>query len=367
MPAERPPAVTGIAARANNFDALRLFAALAVIFSHAFLIAEGSEASEPFVWLTGNQTILGLLGVFVFFTISGYLVTESWCREPVVWRFAAKRAARIYPGLLVNMLVCALVLGAVVSSLPVADYLRSSGVTAFAGKVISLNPGPLHLPEVAFSGTSVQRLVNGSLWTLRYEAMMYGMVLLLGLTRLLRLSTSLILVVAGVIAVYFETLLTPFGDIGEWAWLVGFFATGMVLYFLRDVPGVFDKRLATLAAAALVATTWAGGLIMLFPLTGSYLAIWFARRHDHWLDFGRHAGDLSYGLYIYGWPAAQLVMWLSGGQAPWYAIFFGSLALAGPAAWLSWHLVEKPALQLVRRRAGAVRGSERLAVGPVAP
>src|SRR5436305_9606461 len=89
--------------RRNNFDALRLLAALSVVFSHAFLIAEGSEANEPFVRLTGNQCILGLVGVFVFFIISGYLVTESWCRSPAPGRFAMRRFLRIYPGLAVTI------------------------------------------------------------------------------------------------------------------------------------------------------------------------------------------------------------------------------------------------------------------------
>src|ERR1700738_3258398 len=96
--------------RANNFDALRLIAALSVVFSHSFLIAEGSEAREPFAWITGNQCILGLVGVFVFFVISGYLVTESWCRSPAPARFALRRLSRIYPGLVVSALVCAFVL-----------------------------------------------------------------------------------------------------------------------------------------------------------------------------------------------------------------------------------------------------------------
>ena len=45
--------------RRNNFDALRLIAALSVVFSHSFLIAEGSEANEWFVRLNGNQAVLG--------------------------------------------------------------------------------------------------------------------------------------------------------------------------------------------------------------------------------------------------------------------------------------------------------------------
>src|ERR1051325_986429 len=104
--------------RRNNFDALRLLACVSVVFSHSFLIAEGSEAGEPFVWLTGNQCILGLVGVFVFFIISGYLVPASFCRNPRPGRFAQRRFLRIYPGLVVNALVCACLPGPLVSSLP---------------------------------------------------------------------------------------------------------------------------------------------------------------------------------------------------------------------------------------------------------
>jgi peptidoglycan/LPS O-acetylase OafA/YrhL len=50
--------------RLNNFDNLRFLAAASVVFSHAFLIADGHELNEPFVRSTGH--ILGIHGVFVF-------------------------------------------------------------------------------------------------------------------------------------------------------------------------------------------------------------------------------------------------------------------------------------------------------------
>jgi peptidoglycan/LPS O-acetylase OafA/YrhL len=335
--------------RANNFDFTRLLAAVAVVFSHSFLIAEGSEASEPFVRLTGNQCVLGLVGVFVFFVISGYLVTASWCRRPAVADFAARRALRIFPALVVNLLVCALLLGPLVTRLPLGSYLAAPGLPVFCRKVLTLNPGPLHLPGVLFAGNPVGLAVNGSLWTLRYEVMMYAMVVLLGLAGLLRLPVALALTALGIAAVACEDALTPWGDIGEWAWLLGFFASGMALYFLRERTA-FRGRYALAAVAALAVFVWLGRFIMLFPLVGAYLVIWFARRHDRWLDYSRYAGDLSYGLYIYGWPAEQLVMWLSGGYARWWQVFLGSLAIALPAAWLSWHTVEKWALHRSRRR-----------------
>jgi peptidoglycan/LPS O-acetylase OafA/YrhL len=330
--------------RRNNFDALRLIAALSVVFSHSFLVAEGSEANEPFVRLTGNQCILGLVGVFVFFIISGYLVTESWCRSPMPGRFALRRALRIYPGLIVNVVLCAFVMGPLISSLPLPAYFSGPELGHFLVKTLTLETGPLALPGVLFANNSVGLHVNGSLWTLHYEVMMYLMVVMLGVARLLRLSTCLVLTALGIAAVYFEKSLGPLGDIGEWAWFLGFFGAGMALHFLRDRL-VFDWRGALVALLALAIFTRIGHFIMLFPLAGAYLAIWFARRYDPWLDYARYCGDLSYGLYIYGWPAEQLVMYLSGGRAVWWQVFFGSLALALPMAWLSWHGIEKWALR----------------------
>src|SRR5437868_10163266 len=336
--------------RANNFDALRLIAALSVVFSHSFLIADGTEANEPFIWLTGNQCILGLVGVFVFFVISGYLVTESWCRRPLPGRFLLRRTARIYPGLVVSIAICAFVIGPLVTSLPLAAYFHGPELRDFLAKTLTLNPGPLSLPDVLFADNPVGLHINGSLWTLRYEAMMYLMIIILGALRLLRLSTCIALTALGILAVHFEKALTPFGDLGEWAWFLGFFGAGMVLHFLRDRL-VFGWRGALVAFLALTVFVRLGHFIMLFPLAGAYLAIWFARRYDPWLDYSRYSGDLSYGLYIYGWPAEELVMWLSGGRAVWWQVFFGSLALALTMAWLSWHGIEKWALRLGRRAA----------------
>jgi peptidoglycan/LPS O-acetylase OafA/YrhL len=64
-------------ARYPNFDVIRLVAASSVIFSHAFLISEGTDENEPLVRLLGDHNITGIYGVFVFFTISGLLVTKT--------------------------------------------------------------------------------------------------------------------------------------------------------------------------------------------------------------------------------------------------------------------------------------------------
>src|ERR1700676_837371 len=96
--------------RDNNFDLLRLVAAVSVIFSHAFLLAENSQDHDPLMMLTGGQTVLGVAGVFVFFAISGYLVSQSFDTTGSPLVFLAKRALRVFPGLLLCLAVCVFVI-----------------------------------------------------------------------------------------------------------------------------------------------------------------------------------------------------------------------------------------------------------------
>jgi len=126
-------------ARRNNFDALRLVAAASVVFSHSFLIADGTQDHEPLIWLTGNQSILGLVGVFVFFAISGFLVTQSFEETGDAWRFLAKRALRIFPGLFVATSLSAFVLAPLAVSM--AKAYASDAYRKVAGAGIQLHGG----------------------------------------------------------------------------------------------------------------------------------------------------------------------------------------------------------------------------------
>src|ERR1700687_5646076 len=134
--------------RRNNFDLLRLVAAGSVIFSHGLLLSENSQDHDPLMILTGGQTVLGVVGVFVFFTISGYLITQSFdtTGSPVV--FLAKRALRIFPGLILCLLVCVFVIGPLVTGLPVAEYLTRREPYLFLLHNAALDVGYNRLPGV---------------------------------------------------------------------------------------------------------------------------------------------------------------------------------------------------------------------------
>src|SRR6516164_3408821 len=124
--------------RRNNFDALRLVAAVSVVFSHSFLIAEGTQDREWLIRLTGNQSILGLVGVFVFFAISGYLITQSLFSSPPPPIFALLRVLRIWPALLLSSLVIGLVLGPLFTTLTLRDYVASPELLAYFRRTLTL-------------------------------------------------------------------------------------------------------------------------------------------------------------------------------------------------------------------------------------
>ena len=65
--------------RENNFDAIRLVAALLVLVSHSFYLT--GRSFEPWQQITQFDT-LGGLAVGIFFIISGFLVTASYQSDP---------------------------------------------------------------------------------------------------------------------------------------------------------------------------------------------------------------------------------------------------------------------------------------------
>jgi peptidoglycan/LPS O-acetylase OafA/YrhL len=333
-------------ARDNNFDVLRLVAAGMVIFTHSFFIAEGNEAHEPLVWLSRNQAQLGQIGVFIFFIISGYLVTHSYEKTGEPLRFLAKRALRIFPGLVAALLVTAFVIGPIVTTLPLAEYLGRDQVYAYVVGNTLLNTTTHELPGVLLVDNPVGLEVNGSLWTLRYEFMMYLMVMVLGALRLLDLRLLLALLALGLACHQVDAL----GALDTFGWLLPFFAMGMVLAKVKD-QRIFDDRLALVALLGLALTIAFGRFIALFALFGGYLTLFVA--FDRRLPVLRAArlGDLSYGIYVYGWPVTAMVMYASGGTARWWQLFLLALPLAALVAFLSWHLVEAPALRLKPGRA----------------
>ena len=66
-----------VGSRQNNFNALRLIAAVMVLVSHCFAL---TNRPEPLASISNES--FGELGVSIFFAISGFLIARSWSGDP---------------------------------------------------------------------------------------------------------------------------------------------------------------------------------------------------------------------------------------------------------------------------------------------
>lgn len=313
--------------RKNNFDLLRLLFATGVVFSHSF---SSLGVEEPIVW---NRS-LGNLCVHGFFVISGYLISNSFIRMPAVVPFLVNRTLRIVPALIIALLL--------------TDWLAS--VSQFFSK----NPIPY--------------ISNGPIWTLTWEAVCYGLVVIFGVAGVLTRATM----PAVLVTIWISYLLktgesTPAYDVI--APMVLMFVMGAFIrvcqerinfskiifpFFLMFVVS-FSADTASPVLNAIsqhIPFLWAPAIgqwdimrilyLASFPFIVMYLSLnapvpWHGKT------------DVSYGVYIFAWPISQTIIYFSIKQGlsfnP-YTLFLAVMAITLPVSWLSWTLVEKPAMRL---------------------
>jgi len=334
--------------RRNNFDFLRIVAALMVLYGHSYVLS-GREAFEPLVRYTGLGGF-GELGVSIFFVISGFLVTASFDRLPNAPAYFASRLLRILPGLAVAVCLTAFVLGPLVTTLEPAAYFAQAQTWLYPLRNILLYPVTYELPGV-FADTPYPVAVNGSLWTLRLEFTCYLLIPFLAWRgRFNRGAFTGLAILGGLTYLALWALgpdRTPM--IAMLAVRNGFlFVAGAALYWWRDAAWVRSRAAVAAVGAAFVLvlpvqTLASAAVPILLPL----LVIGFALRPAPGLSSWSRFGDYSYGIYIYAFPVQQTLMQLLGPErlGPW--AFAGlTLACVAPLAAASWLLVERPALSL---------------------
>lgn len=327
----------------NNLGFLRLVFALLVITTHSFEIIDGDRSRDPVSYLFGEHIAVGDIAVDGFFLISGFLITQSFLNSPSFLNYLWKRILRIYPGFLVAFFVCALIAPFVGGVLQPTTLIKD----AFA----------LKQPEVAgvFPNTNVPML-DQPMWTIAYEFRCYLLVPILGVLALLRRSWP-----APVMAALLMLLpIINFTGTPHWIEsLIGgpenairftmFFAVGMSFYLLRDNFNYRSR--AALSAVILIAVLFLSSAATdsALALFGGYILFWFAFavKSETLSRVGRNV-DLSYGIYLYGWPTQKLLLWFLPALAVWKLDTL-AICVVVPIAAASWYAVERPALSLKMR------------------
>lgn len=331
-----------------GFDSLRLLAALGVIFSHAYVIGGGGHALPAEVAYR-----MGEYGVYTFFIISGFLLARSLSAnsDPIV--YAVNRILRLLPAFVFYSLVMGLLIGPAFSTWAPTDYFRSEQLYAFFRWGLDSLTSP-DLPGVFIRDDPQSGIVNGSLWSLHYEALSY--LFLIALWMLFR-GPSLVACVMMAVSIF--TVVSPSARhlLPSIAHTLPFFAGGVLLNVVYLRVGMHGWAAVVCAIAILV-----GGLLGVAPLVfsvfGAYLVIYFGRLPNFLTRPIARIGDLSYGLYLFGWPVEQAIRQVSPGAGP-MAIFCIAVPVTAVFAFLSCRLVEQPAMRLRRPAATFIRNGLR--------
>ncbi len=341
--------------RDNNMDLVRLACALAVVAGHVYTMNVADTAD-----LRGMPRLLDRVmnvGLDIFFVLSGFLITASMIRVRDARRFVLLRLSRILPALVPAALFCIVIVGPLATTVPLRDYFASSDLWRYLASAAIANPDAT-LPGV-FENAALPGSVNEPTWTLRYEMLMYALVLAAGLAGLLNRAaymTGAVLFagfyVANAAWLHLEAEVEAVRHLLRF---VLAFGIGSGFWLFRDrIP----LRGCILAALALVAWAMGGTALGAASLTlaAAYGALYVAFLPTHGLA-NRMGGDFSYGLYIYHWPVASLLTVLLA-DASANVVFAITLPTAMLLAFASWHLVEAPCLAMARGKRIAARARQ---------
>jgi peptidoglycan/LPS O-acetylase OafA/YrhL len=331
----------------DNFTILRLVLALAVVVSHAASVGTGRHTDEPLHALTGYT--LGEHGVNGFFAVSGFLVAMSWERRGGAMPFASARLLRVFPGLIVAVLLTALVIGGAMTSRPLGAYLASGETWKMIWQTLTTFKSATTLPGV-FEGNPLRWPIS-TVWTLRYELFCYAGLLAYGVLGGFRRRE--IMLIGAAAAAMALIVLGLRGDIPKGQEtalrLPLIFFCGSLAWLYRERiplnPGIVAAFIFALPLAALV---FAPAYKPLLFVGSAYLFLFIAMAPGLSHPRLEPPGDISYGVYLYGWPVQQMLQALFPAVSGW-AMLPLALALTCGLATASWLLVEKPALRFKAR------------------
>lgn len=339
-----------MAVRKNNFILIRLLAAFLVMAGHMYVLV-----GHPVPVFCFSQ--LQSLGIKIFFCIGGYLITESWKRDPCYHSYLIKRILRIFPALIVCVLVTAYVIGPMLTTLPFQEYVGHPQTFQYLKNAVLYVS--FSLPGV-FEGNPYPYVVNGSLWSLPVEFFMYLMIPWIYETGKYRkgyVHVGETVLICGISI--WKHFFYP-----AWDYVIYHISLSQALevipyYFLgslaatKDCTRLWNIQIAAvtvLIAQCLTVSEWVG-------YVSSFLLIPYAVFSLAFCDMPVSEGkvfqkcEISYGLYLYAFCIQQgVISLLWGSRITDINVVLGiSLAVTAGVAWMSAKLVEKPARQLQRQ------------------
>lgn len=328
----------------NNMGVVRYVLALSVVIAHVNVLA-GTSVYWP---ISSYDAVGG------FFALSGFLIYGSYLRRPDLKSYLLSRCRRLLPAYWTTVVLFALIFSFFSTS---GDYF----LNARFWKYMAANLSFMNFAEPSLPGVlegAVSPAVNGSLWTMKVEWMLYLSVPIAAVVlRKCRRPVFTIAVIYVLSVAYRLIFSYLYGKTGNVAYQIlsrqvfgqlMFFYTGVLIYYYFDT--FMRYKYVVFGVSAVVVAV--GGTFPLFsvvvgPFAVSMLVLWFSMVGKWGTWEGRH-DNVSYNIYLVHFPIIQIFVLLGlPGQLGdgWFmaAVIAASFALS----WVMNRVVERP---FIRRR-----------------
>lgn len=321
--------------RSNNLNLVKFIAALFVIISHAYPLCKGAEYNDILSDLSRNSIAFGSLAVAIFFMSSGFFVTKSLLKSKDSKKYLHNRFIRIFPPLWFTLLVCILVCGLFFSTYNLGKYFLSIDFLKYCLNFILI---PIHNLPGVFMNNIYPGVVNGPLWTLPIEFVCY-LVLLLAYKLNLVNKKSYKYVALLVIVAFVGINLIPLSIKGYIQPCFLFF-WGSIYWIYRDKITMKNTYfLISLVAFVLLIVLGYGQVasFLFVPYLTLYIAFCLPQCNNRLASLG----NLSYDIYLCGWPIQQMIISLFGGSMLVGMNILISIPLSILVGYITYSLVEK--------------------------
>jgi len=281
----------------NNFTLLRLMLALLVVLGHFKSLNGEFSAGWPFGYAAS--------AVCCFFVVSGYLISDSFDRDPHLGRFYIRRIFRVYPLYIAVVVAQTLTLGFLA---PGGFTHNISSITAyFFANAIFAN-FLVHDIGSGVLNDLVDPSLNASLWTLKIEFAFYLILPLIWIG--VKRYGPVVLIGLFILSAFYYWGLLQQGNYQFAKQLPGqlqFFILGVAAYRYRDriVIGPVLGMILTIVTAAMVTVlqrSFPATPVIIYPAVVAVFVVMAALKAPHF----KMRTDISYGVYLVHAPIIQL-------------------------------------------------------------
>jgi peptidoglycan/LPS O-acetylase OafA/YrhL len=334
----------------NNFDFIRLIAALLVILTHCFELFPGKV--DPIFECTNHLLGGSFTGLCTFFFLSGILVTQS-LRKSISWKnFLWRRFLRIYPAAWLCILSCAFILGPLVTTEKPGNYFFNRDFYKFLANCFLIR---IHysLPGVFEHSTNGPAII-GPFWSICLELKLYiGLfaVWLIGIPR-----KKALLFLAVLIAILFNLLffteskkivarffIHPFNPY-SYTILTPLFLLGVLCNLYQHKIIVRSSWKWILISLFVISAYFHFFILTVFIILPSFI-LYLGTQPIGWVKKITPRADFSYGIYVFGQPVIRIVEIYLRPANVWIC-FSLSVIISVLLAMVSWYLVERKMKQL---------------------